>query len=485
MKRLTLLCLCLAGFGPFTCNQSDVEEARRKTEAGEAGGALTALEQVTEDAAEVHLARAVAQLHAKKTDEAIESLSNAYRVVASAEARGEPPLNAADLRKRIAFNRGLAQIQKEAWQDAVTEFGKALLLDPDDDDARYNLEMAWLKAHPPCAMREDDHEQDDTRKDAKPLDKPAAAGQPGQPPAPPGQPGEGPPERLLCPADEDWYAIEAPARSLLYVTLKGEVVAEEDQTLAVTLDLFAPQDADIAPSRTAEFKDGQARVSYTDLPEGGQWAVRVAGIGKAELKYHIEVELVPPCPADDNFEGQDTADNPKALAEGEEPTLKACPGNDDWFLVKVPAKEGRRVTVGFDGVRAPLDVELYDAERALVTRAPIGPNGGALHLPPAETEGTWRVRVAAASAEENIYKIKVEKDEGDPNPDQDKQDKDDQKDQDDQDPDKKDQPSKPPPPPDEVDIDQLIDALDQHERNPQLEKALRQLKVAPPPMEDY
>ncbi|MCA9528317.1 MAG: hypothetical protein KC549_18660, partial [Myxococcales bacterium] len=60
----------------------------------------------------------------------------------------------------------------------------------------------------------------------------------------------------------------------------------------------------------------------------------------------------------------------------------------------------------------------------------------------------------------------------------------DQQDPQDQDP-KDQQAPKPPPPPDQVDIDQLIDSLDQHEKNPQLEKALRMLRTPPPRMEDY
>lgn len=476
MKRLALLCLFLAGFGPFICDDADVETARGHLRTGASGKALEALDEVSADAAEVHLARAVALLHDKKADEAIEALSNAYRLVAGADARGEPLPNGEDLRRRIAFNRGLAQVQKEAWEEAIAEFGKVLLIDPEDDVARHNLELAWLKAHPPCPLREDDHEPDDTRKDAKPLAKPE--------PSPDGQPPQ-PSDRLLCPADEDWYAIEAPANSLLYVTLTGEVVVEEEGTTReVTLELYAPEDADGKPSRQAEFKDGQARVSYTGLPAAGSWAVRIAGPGKAELKYQLNIELVPPCPADDQLEGQDTIDAPKELAEGEEPTLKACPGNDDWFLVKVPPKEGRRVTVAYDTARAPLDTELLDAERNPVLRAEPGEHGSVVRLPATEAEQVFRVRVAAASADENIYKIKVEKDEGD------NKDQDDQKDQEDQkDPPPEDQkgeePPPQPPPPDQVDLDQLIDSLDQHERNPQLEKALRELKAAPPPMEDY
>ena len=222
--RLIVTCVFLAGFGPFICDDADVAEARKQTQAGNGAAAIEALAGVTTDAAEVHLARAVAHLAQKQPDQALEALSNAYRLVAGAEARGEPLENGPDLRRRIAFNRGLAQAQKEDWETAQAEFGKVLLLDPADDDARHNLELAWLKAHPPCPLREDDHEPDDTRKDAKPWDKEHAA------------------DRMLCPTNEDWYALEAPARSLLYVTLKAEVKKEEGEDRAVKLELFAPAD---------------------------------------------------------------------------------------------------------------------------------------------------------------------------------------------------------------------------------------------------
>lgn len=461
--RIILTCLFLAGFGPFVCDHAEVEEARTQLAANESGKALTALEGVTEDAAHVHLARAVAHLQQKKHEEATNDLAQAYRLVANAKARGEPLPDDAELRARIAFNKGLLHADKEEWQEAIAEFAKVLRHNPDDEDARWNLEMAWYGANPPCPLREDDHEPDDARGQAKPYDPEKAS------------------ERMLCPANEDWYAIDAKANTILSVSLEGKVDTADEKTRDVVLELYGPDSPDGKPVRAAPLTDGKAVLTHSYLPVDGRWTVRVAGTGEAEATYALTVMMVPPCPADDALEDNDTRETAKAANEEKPQQLKACPNDPDWFSIKVPKDEGRKITVAFDADRAPLAVGLFDAAGQPMAIGKIGPGGTGLRVPKAENEREVFVRVAAEEGVENLYVLKVEPDGGDGKDDQDQQN---QGDQGKQPPPKNDEQKKEEPKPDEMDMDRLIQALDKHDRNPQLEKALRNLKVVPR-MEDY
>ena len=462
--RIILTCLFLAGFGPFVCNDTDVEDARKHLVKTEAEAALKVLVDVDEDAAQVHLARAVAHVQQKKHDDATIDLDQAYRLVANAKARGEALPDDAELRARIAFNRGLIHAEKEEWDLAMTEFGKVLRHDPTDEDARWNLEMAWYGANPPCPLREDDHEPDDVRAQAGAYDPEKST------------------ERLLCPTNEDWYAIDAQAHTILSVTLEAKVDTTDEKTREVTLALYGPDDPDEEPTRSAPIVDGKAVLTHSNLPADGRWTVRVAGTGDAEVTYALTVTIVPPCPVDDDFEENDTRETAKPAVEKEPQQLKACPGDPDWYSVAVPKDEGRKITVAFDAQRAPLAVALFGADGAPKAVGKIGPGGTALSVPKSDAEQQVFVRVAAEEGVENVYVLKVEPD-GDGSDDKQDQDKQDQQDKQDPKDDEK-QPPEKPPEPDQMNMDRLIESLDKHDRNPQLEKALRQLKVVPR-MEDY
>lgn len=463
--RIILTCVFLAGFGPFVCNDTDVENARTHLAKTEAEQALTTLADVDDDAAHVHLARAVAHVQQKKHDEAAADLAQAYRLVANAKARGEALLDDAELRARIAFNTGLLHAEKEEWDEAMAEFGKVLRHDPNDEDARWNLEMAWYGANPPCPLREDDHEPDDVRGQAGAYDPEKST------------------ERLLCPTNQDWYAIDAKAHTILSVTLEGKVDTADEKTRAVTLALYGPDDLDDKPTRIATLTDGKAVLTHSNLPGDGRWTVRIAGTGEAEVTYGLTVAMVPPCPVDDELEDNDTRQTAKPADEKQPQQLKACPGDPDWFSVAVPKDEGRKITIAFDAQRAPLAVALFGADGAPKAIGKIGPGGTALSVRKSAEAQQVFVRIAAEEGVENVYVLKVEPDgdDGDDKDDQDKQDPPD--DQDEPDPDEKKPPEKPPEP-EQMNMDRLIESLDKHDRNPQLEKALRQLKVVPR-MEDY
>lgn len=506
MRRLGVMfgAVCLAAFGPFVWNDRDVEAARELIVAGKYTEAVEALKGTDADAAEVHLARAIALLAQEKADqqEAVtSSLDQAYRLIAEAGAMlaghdAETEAKRAhlnDLRRRVAFARGLLATQKQDWAAAVGEFRRVLELDPADDDARWNLEVAYFKLHPPCKLRDDDHEEDDTAGDAKPYDPQKAPPSPGG-----GGGGGGGPKRLLCAADDDWYTLELPAETLLQIEVKGKITPTEDDddTRAPVLSLFSPADPANA-FKTVELKGGSGMLGVRRLPQAGTWKLQLTGPGRAEVAYDLQIAAVPPCPAaDDDAEENDDAAHATAVQDGERPNLKACPGDADWYQISVPAKEGRTVTVKHNAEDGPLIAEVVTPDGI-----PLAPGGPGVTLPATEEAQQYLVRVSTVTEAENLYTLVVKKSEGgddqDKNEDQKDQDQKDQGDQDQKNQDQKNQDQKdqkddqaqqqPPPQPqvmNQVDPQKLIDELDKNKENPQLQKLLRNLSAVPQ-MEDY
>ncbi len=477
--RIVAATLLLAGYGPFTCAHGDVDDANAMIQRGEAEAALTLLDGIDEAGPEVHLSRGVALVQLEKWDDATKALDEAYRLTAAAEAdleEDEDRSRFVELRRRIAWGRGLVAVGKEDWEAAQVEFARVLAIDPTDEPARRNLELAWHNANPPCHKRDDDLEPNDTKADAKPLPK------------------EGAKDRVLCPANDDWYAVEVkrdpkvggPPPSF-YVTLEGEVDRSDDTDRLVTLTLFSPRRS--RARRTVKMKDGKASLGVTYVRDLGTWQVQVSGAGQAEVKYSLRFEVVPPCPVDDGFEENDDADNasqvPESNPQQPPPGAKACPGDADWYSFSVPANEGRILAVVFDADRAPLKVEVFDGDRKSLGEAKPSKQGLQFHV--TKVEGTaaddenpeqraFLARVDTAEDRENTYAITLQPDDGGED-DKQKQDKD-------KDENKDEQKQQPKPQPQQVNIDDLIDQLDKQKRNPQLEKAL-QRAVIPRGMEDY
>ena len=476
--RIAVATLWLVGYGPFVCAHADVEDANAKIAAGEAEAALAILDQVADVGAEVHLSRGTALVALEKWDDAAKAYDEAYRLTVVGEGEleeDEDPARFQELRRRIAFGRGLVAVGKEDWAAAQVEFARVLALDPTDEAARLNLELAWHHANPPCHKRDDDSEPNDNQKDAKPLTA------------------EGAKDRVLCPANDDWFAMDvqreqgSPPPSF-YVTLEGEVDTSEDQQRAVELHLFSPNRA--KARRSAKLKDGKASVGVTYVRDLGAWTVQITGAGQAEMKYSLRYEVVPPCPVDDGFEENDDADSaapvPESNPQQPPPGAKACPGDPDWYSFSVPANAGRILGITFDADRAPLKAEVFDGERKSLGEAKASKQGLQFHIP--QVEGTqpddenpaqraYLVRVDTAEDRENTYAIALQPDDQGDDGDDGKQDPgEDEQDQQQQ--------PQPKPQPQEMTVDQLIDQLDKQKKNPQLEKAL-QRAVIPRGMEDY
>ena len=286
------------------------------------------------EAPEVQLLVGQIQLLLANPKAARDALDQAYRLVAELDVKQEKSDTDAtdqtqverqarinDLRARIAFSLGLVAADEQKWEDAQVEFLRVLALIR-VTKMPAGTWLAWHQANPPCHKRDDDHEPDNARSEAKPYD-----------------PEKGK-DRVLCPNNEDWYTVEGKKDSMLFVSVDGTLDTEDDEVRNLTLTLFYRDEP--RPIRSRPFKDGRSTVGITRIGEDTPFQFSISGPGTAEFKYNVRVEVVPPCPYDDKEEDNDSADAAKEVEDGQKGGLKACPDDEDWYRVKVPARKHAR-----------------------------------------------------------------------------------------------------------------------------------------------
>lgn len=239
-------------------------------------------------------------------------------------------LGASEVRRALALESGQAaapaaaegegspsEAAMAAWEKAVDYLEDALALDPTDEGALRNLEVALVRVDPPCATRDDAREENDSAGTANTL---ALTGE--------GEGGElqdvmSFQEQLFsCPDDDDWYRIDAAPGDRF--TFKLTV---PEGTTGLEMRLFDAANREIGAG--AEFA--------WDVPIDAAAApifLSVKNTEFAEVSYGLGVELRPACrKVEDRFESNDLPDEARAVTPGPVPDLKLCPENDDWYAL--------------------------------------------------------------------------------------------------------------------------------------------------------
>lgn len=172
---------------------------------------------------------------------------------------------------------------------------------------------------------------------------------------------------MLCPDDDDVYAIELLAGDNLVVRVMGTEAAA--RATVWLLD-----------------RDGETSLRFAEAPPFGNGTlsyvaqvdetvfIRVNALA-GQTPYDMELTILPGTPCQpDPFEGPLGNDTPEtATPEAQVPTGvtlmgSLCPGDEDYLRVHLGAGEGLEATLAFNEAAADFDLLLYDADTgALLT----------------------------------------------------------------------------------------------------------------------
>jgi len=153
----------LVGFEAVRSRSALIEEGNARMKAGKAEEALGAYEKALAELPTdpgAHFDRGTALSALSRFDEAAEEFLRAT------EARDVP------LKEAAFYNLGNAFFKKDKFQEAADAYRRALALDPGDERAKWNLEIALKKKHEDDKQKKNDKKDQKDQKDQKKDDKP-------------------------------------------------------------------------------------------------------------------------------------------------------------------------------------------------------------------------------------------------------------------------------------------------------------------------
>ena len=193
----------------------------------------------------------------------------------------------------------------------------------DEREFSYDVEIELI---PPCDALEEALEPNDDASQAKTIE--------------PGQPMP----LHLCPGNEDWFAIEASAGDTIFVDLQPGQDIEREAPTEATFELRDEQGEVIAEGAIEE---GFVTAALWEVPEAARYTLRVFHPeGDGQGPYSLSTYRYEPCGearGDDRLEENNA---PQSATPFDEQTpahryLRACPGDEDLFLVALPEPDAK------------------------------------------------------------------------------------------------------------------------------------------------
>lgn len=379
----------------FEKDHAKVEEALELLRQGQAGDAAKALAELSDELGgrpDYLYNLAIARDKAGQFDEALAAVDQA---ISALKAAREPHPDWPSLGRLLHakgtilmhFARADADAKKDArevrqkWRSAVDVLAQALLLEPESEDTRLNLELAAMAAYPPCAKLDDQYEPDNTLEEAKFI-------------TPDPNTGEARQEMVLCPDDTDNVRVPLRASETMFAAVLEP--GQEKQPARVELSLLDTNGERMdGPAKSIMHKAGDAKTVY----------LQVTGPKDEDgIPYVLDVRFVPPCPAgDDQMEPNDSRDTAKPISDGEH-ALRICPGNEDWFIYTEKQGTRKQIILSVPPGEGPLAIEVYSTDGApLDVRSSDGVQ--VVVLPKAEQDAPFTIRVGGA---EGFYQLSIQ-----------------------------------------------------------------------------
>ncbi|MBU0552206.1 hypothetical protein KKB55_13485 [Myxococcota bacterium] len=286
------------------------------------------------------------------------------------------------LRQAIAagplYLRVFSQTSASADYQLTVDLSACGCVDDRDCEGGLRCEAGACVAPPPCV--EDEHEDNDAPASARPLPAPLVLG-------------------ALCPADEDWFAVEVCAGGAATARLSLNE-GEGDLDLA----LYGPEGL-IERAATGALVE---EITWSS-EAGARYALGVVGFdAEARGDYLLEVEITgceaPTC-VDDGLEENDAIAAARPLSPGVYEGLAICSGDDDFYAVEVCAGGTLSVEARFSYADGDLDLGLYRGD-VLLTNALSSDDNEALRYT-ANADETLNLRVYGFSGAANQYALSV------------------------------------------------------------------------------
>jgi len=387
------------------------------------------------------------------------------------------------------------------------------VFEEDEEEHPYQVTHEVL---PDCTRLQEPTEPNDSRPEASPLDirggKQETEGEEGSS----GQ--QQPPTTgtRICPGDHDWYRFELKQYESLLVQVvsqpvQGELLAQlvDDRgtRLAEGRQVDLPQSGPTTPG-SGEAESKALMLTLLDARSDRELFLHIYGdTPESEAPAAIVALVRPPCPAgDDDLEDNDSRDqahewsmagqaaNPPggATAAGgipgapaapgdpqdgaeagrQQQLLRRCPGDDDWFLLRLRKEEQVEIRASFDHDKGDLKLELYEGEEetpaAVSNQSSADRPGEGLRVgAPEDTD--YYLRITGDDEVTNFYQLSIAPPQGQQgdSPNEEEQEKEQEKE--DKQEEKQEKEQKKP-------IEQMMDQLDRQKRpNLEAQKALKGL----------
>lgn len=373
---------------PFLISNGSVEEGNEHYQAGAFEEAQSAYEGAREELPEqpeLHYNLGTALLARSQFEKAETALTRALE--------NAPP----GLKPRILANLGLTRLRralaeedetarKEALARALPALEKAVELDPSLVATRKNLEITLLHLFPPCHRRDDEFEPNDSADKAGPAGEVAGK------------------QLLLCPGNRDYFGIDLKAKDRLNVGVEGPAgdqgeEAASEGTGAPEVEVLDPSGAIVSHG---EDDSGRTRRLLYESRQDGTFLIHLFENDGEEHPYTLTAEVLPACETmQDDFEpnetlaqapiigfeepegGQAPAGQGSPPGKGGQTSLRICPGDQDWFQLRLEKEESLLVQSSFEPVSGSIGMALTDENGKVLAKgveskgeAKEGPDGG-------------------------------------------------------------------------------------------------------------
>lgn len=347
-----LLVLPTSGCLDFKHQDPQVRRAVNYAEAGEFEAALAEIERANQDAKAQH----AFHFNRGKMQEAVGAFEEAQADYLSAlGAPGE------SLRNAALIGLGNALFYQGDYAGASERFRRALSVDPSNETARRNLEIAHRHLFPACSALEGSLEPNNDRDQASPLPADSFQGEWADFYADnaPTADSETSPKHVLCGLNDDWYSLPVQGGERVDLKVNFQRLREDDGG--------PPLPTHIVPTavRIALVdRYGEIRAVDQGLPTTGAALEKIAAVkfrrqmegllidagrapyylqvsADAGMEYHYEISatITPPCSAlEDDFEPNDIPELAWTIPNGEH-QARICVDNEDWFQIDVAPDE--------------------------------------------------------------------------------------------------------------------------------------------------